>query len=112
MRKHVLPIVAGLCLCACGGGRNDQAGAACAKVIAEKLAGKSFELDRADMNAHASAEADNVVRIASTATFDKGLPTEYKQTFECRARFDNTQAPSVISLQFNWNTADLRKAGN
>ena len=110
MRKHVLPIVACLCLCACGGGRNDQASVACSRAISDKLAGKSFELNSADMSAHAKAEADNVVYIVSTAVFDKGLPTEYKQGFECRARFAGNKAPDVIFLQFNWNTADLKKA--
>ena len=46
--------------------------------------------------------------------FDKGLSTEYQQTFDCRVRFDKDKVSDVIYLQFNWNKDDLKKvnAGN
>jgi hypothetical protein len=40
---------------------------------------------------------------------DKGLPSQDKQSYECRVRFDASGAPSVLYLQFNWNTSDLQQ---
>jgi hypothetical protein len=110
LRAFLTPILC-LAIAACGNSRNDSALDACAKAISEKLAGKTFELDRSDMAAHVKDEAADTLMINSTATFDKGLLGEYKQTFDCRVRFEKAGAPSVIWLQFNWNKEDLRKAG-
>ena len=103
-------LVLGFTLAACGNNRNDSALDACAKAISDKLSGKTFELDRKDMSAHVKDEAADAVLISSTATFDKGLLGEYKQTFDCRVRFEKAGTPSVIWLQFNWNKEDLKKA--
>ena len=62
-----------------------------------------------DMANHAKDESADVVSIASTIVFDKGLSTEYQQTFDCRVRFDKDKVSDVIYLQFNWNKDDLRK---
>jgi len=51
-----------------------------------------------------------VVRILAIREFDKGLSTEYSQTFDCRVRFEAGKAPGVIGMQFNWNKNDLKKA--
>jgi hypothetical protein len=108
--RALLVLTLGLSIAACGNGRNDQAAAACDAEIAKKLAGKSYEIDVGDLARHVKTEAPDTLLLSSTAIFDKGLSTEYKQTYDCRVRFDNASTPSVIYLQFNWNTADLKKA--
>lgn len=111
MRARIMPVlVAGLFLGACGHGRNDQAAAACSTEIAKRLSGKTYEIDIGDLAKHAKSEAADTLLLNSTAVFDKGLSTEYKQNYECRVRFDSAGAPSVLYMQFNWNTADLKKA--
>jgi hypothetical protein len=111
MHARIMPVlVAGLLLGACSQGRNDQAAAACSTEIAKRLSGKSYEIDIGDLAAHAKSEAADTLLLNSTAVFDKGLSTEYKQSYECRVRFDSAGAPSVLYMQFNWNTADLKKA--
>lgn len=99
-----------LLLAACGTTRNDTAADACKAAISDKLAGKSISLDRADMVRKARNESADVVAVASTIVFDKGLSTEYDQTFDCRVRFEKGKAPSVIGLQFNWSKDDLKRA--
>jgi hypothetical protein len=111
MHARVIPVlVAGLFLSACGQGRNDQAATACSAEIAKRLSGKTYEIDIGDLAAHAKTEAADTLLLNSTAVFDKGLSTEYKQNYECRVRFDTAGTPSVLYMQFNWNTADLKKA--
>ena len=111
MHARIMPVlVAGLLLSACGQGRNDQAAAACSAEIAKRLSGKTYEFDIGDLAAHAKTEAADTLLLNSTAVFDKGLSTEYKQNYDCRVRFDSAGAPSVLYMQFNWNTADLKKA--
>jgi hypothetical protein len=111
MRARIIPVlVAGLFLGACGHGRNDQAAAACSSEIAKRLSGKTYEIDIGDLAKHVKTEAADTLLLNSTAVFDKGLSTEYKQSYECRVRFDTAGVPSVLYMQFNWNTADLKKA--
>ena len=107
MGARILVLAAFLMLAGCAGSRNDTAAEACNKAIADKLAGKTFSLDLKDMAAHAKDESADTVLIGSTITFDKGLSTEYQQTFDCRVRFGKTA--DVIYLQFNWNKEDLKK---
>jgi hypothetical protein len=64
------------------------------------------------MTAHAKDESADVVYVASTITFDKGLSTEYQQTFDCRVRFEAGKAPGVIGMQFNWSKDDLKKVNS
>lgn len=109
MRSHVLCVAACCLLCACGASRNDGAVDACGKAIAEKLGAKTFSIDRGDMLRNAKDESADVITIASTIVFDKGLSTEYSQTFDCRVRLENGKAPSVIGMQFNWSKDDLKK---
>jgi len=98
-----------LLLGGCGNSRNNEAADACSKSIADKLAGKTFNLDRSDMAGHAKDEPGGVVYIASTIVFDKGLSTQYAQTFDCRVRLAEGKPSDVIYLQFNWNKDDLKK---
>jgi hypothetical protein len=110
--RSVKPLLAAACLlllAGCGNSRNNAAVDACSKAIADKISGKSFTLERKDMVSHAKDESTDVVSIASTIVFDKGLSTEYQQTFDCRVRFDKDKVSDVIHLQFNWNKDDLKK---
>ncbi len=108
--KMLLPAAIALLLAACGGGRNDTAADACAKAIADKLAGKTYAIDRNDMLARARDESAEVVLVSSSITFDRGLSTEYQQTFDCRVRVGKTA--DVIGLQFNWSKDDLKKVNS
>jgi hypothetical protein len=111
MRARALMVLAlGASIAACGNSRNDQAAAACSAEIAKRLSGKTYELDLGDLAAHAKSESADTLLLSSTAVFDKKLSTEYKQGFDCRVRFDTNNVPSVLFLDFKWNTADLKKA--
>ena len=107
--RIMLVLVCGLFLVACGKGRNDQAAAACSAEIAKKLEGKSYEINIGDLARHAKSESADTLLLSSTAVFDKGLSTQYKQTYDCRVRFDTAGTPSVLYMQFDWSTADLKR---
>jgi hypothetical protein len=106
--RATLPTVLALLLAACGNSRDDHAASACSDEIAKRLAGRSFELDAADMTRHVKREAADTVLVSSTVVLDKAMSSENKQTFDCRVRFDAAGTPSVLYLQFNWNTSDLK----
>jgi hypothetical protein len=99
--RNLYWLTAALLLSGCGGGREDLAVEACAAELTSKLEGKTFALDKADMRAKAKADGDDALNITSSVTFDAGLPGEYKQSYECKARIDGSDA-SVISLTFSW----------
>ena len=107
--KLFVPAACLLLVAGCGANRNDSAVQACSKAIADKLGSKTFSLDQGGMTAHAKDESADIVALASTITFDKGLSTEYQQTFDCRVRFENGKPPDVIGMQFNWSKDDLKK---
>jgi hypothetical protein len=107
MNKWYLAVAASLALAlaACGSTPDDAGVAACEKKIAEEAGGKSFEVDRNDMKANAKPAGDNQVEINSTVCFDCKLPSEKKQSFMCKVRFDpnNPSAePSVVGFTFVW----------
>jgi len=99
----------GLVLAGCGGGRNDKAAAACNTEIGKRMSGRSFTLDMKDLAAHAKEESADTLLLTSTVVLDKGLPTQDKQSYECRVRFDASGNANVLYLQFNFNNADLRQ---
>jgi hypothetical protein len=99
-RRDVYWLAVAVLLAGCGGGREDQAAKACSEKLAEKLTGKSYVLDQADMVAKAKSDGDTVT-IASTVTIDAGLPSESKQGFECKARIAGSET-TVIALTFSW----------
>lgn len=103
--KRLVALAAALLLSGCGAGPEQQAVDACQSEIAGKLAGKSFEIDAAEMLGKIQKQSDTVMQVTSTVYFDKGLPAETKQTFDCRVQFDpndRSAAPKVTFLQFNW----------
>jgi hypothetical protein len=111
MRARTLLLLGfGACLAACGGGREQLAAQACSAEIAKRLGTKTYAIDQRDLAAHAKTESADTLLLSSTAVFDKGLSTEYKQSYDCRVRFDSANAASVLYLDFKWNTADLKKA--
>ncbi|MBS0569561.1 MAG: hypothetical protein JSS28_03045 [Proteobacteria bacterium] len=99
----------GLALSACGAGRSDQAAAACNVEIAKRVGGRGYTVDLKDLAAHARQESPDTLLLTSTVILDQGLPSQDKQAFECRVRFDASGAASVLFLQFNWNTSDLKQ---
>mgnify|MGYP001481133162 CR=1 FL=1 len=94
-------LIALLLLGGCSGGREGVAVETCTRGITEKLEGKSFKLDSNDMLAKAANDGADVITISSTVVFDPGLPSESRQAFECKARFNGDNA-SVLSLNFLW----------
>ncbi|MEP6483948.1 MAG: hypothetical protein ABJB01_05820 [Rudaea sp.] len=108
--RATLLIVVSLLIAACGNARDEHAGKACSDEIAKRLAGRNFQLDAADIARHIKPESADTVLITSTVVLDKGMSSENRQTFDCRARLDASGAASVLYLQFNWNTSDLKPA--
>jgi hypothetical protein len=106
--RATLLIMSALLLAACGNSRDDHAAAACSDEIAKRLSGRSFELNAGDMVKHIKRESADTVLVSSTVVLDKGMSSENRQTFDCRARFDAAGVASVLYLQFNWNTSDLK----
>ncbi len=108
--RACLPFVIALMSTACGNSRDDHAAQACSDEIGKRLAGRNVGLDVADMRKHITSESSDTVLVTSTVVLDKGLASENRQTFDCRVRFDANGAASVLYLQFNWNTSDLKPA--
>ena len=99
-----------LLLAACGNSRNDHAAQACSDEIGKRLNGRNIGLDSADMARHVKEESADTVLVTSSVILDKGLASENRQTFDCRVRFDASGTASVLYLQFNWNTSDLKRS--
>ena len=98
-------LAAALSLAACGKGPEKRAVETCQKAIAEKLSGKTYEVDAKAMAASAKSEANGVMTLTSVVVFDKGLPGESKQTLECKVQFDPKNAsadPTVVGMTFQW----------
>jgi len=98
-------LAAAVSLAACGKGPEKRAVEICQKAIAEKLSGKTYEVDAKAMGASAKSEANGVMTLTSVVVFDKGLPGESKQTLECKVQFDpkNSSAdPTVVGMTFQW----------
>lgn len=109
MRTRILCLlVCMLALGACSPSHNDIAASACNAEIARRMNGRSFALDLKDLAAHAKSESADTLLLTSTIVLDKGLPTQDRQSYECRVRFDAQGNASVLYLQFNFNNADLR----
>lgn len=108
--RIVFLLVCILALGACSPSRNDTAANTCNTEIGKRMNGRSFTVDLKDLAAHAKAESADTVLLTSTIVMDKGLPSEDRQSIECRVRFDAAGNANVLYLQFNFNNADLRNA--
>lgn len=91
-------------LAGCGGGEVDQAVQACVAAVSDKLgADRNYQLDQAAMAEGADRQDDGVIHLRAPIVFDAGLPREYTQTVDCKARFTDASAtPDIISLNFIW----------
>lgn len=110
MRAAVMAVAMATMLSACGGGREETAARACETAVRNKLAGRTFEIDVKSMARKAKAEGSDVLALNSEIVFDKGLTSEYRQTLDCKVRFEGDKEPSVILLQFNWSMDDVKKS--
>jgi hypothetical protein len=90
-----------LALAACGDKQNDIVAKACAAEAANRMAGKTFEIDAKAFAASAKAETADTFTLKAPVTFDKGLSTEYNQLCTCKARVDKNGA-TVLFMQFEW----------
>lgn len=108
MRAAVVAVAMAVLLSACGGGREHKAAQACESAVKNKLAGRTFEIDLRDLAARAKPESGDILSLNSQIVFDKGLTSEYKQTIDCKVRFEGDKEPSVILLQFNWSMEDKK----
>ena len=93
----------------CSPSRHDLASDACRAAVAGKVGGKNFSLDQRDKTTTTKNKTADVIAIASTIVFDKGLSTESRQSFDCRVRLADGKPADVIGLQFNWSKDDLKK---
>lgn len=109
MRSAMTAIAMAVLLTACGGGREQTAASACEAAVKAKLANRTFELSLKDLAARAKAETPDTLYLTSQIVFDKGLTSEYRQSVECKVRFESGKEPSVILLQFNWSMDDVNK---
>lgn len=109
MRAPIVAVAMAVLLSACGGGREETAARACESAVRTKLAGRTFELDVKSMASKAKAESGDILSLNGEIVFDKGLTSEYKQTLDCKVRFEGDKEPSVILLQFNWSMDDVKK---
>lgn len=98
--RHLIVILLAVLLAGCGSDES-RAVQACKAEIANKVGAKQWTVDDADMAAKAKREADDVIHIQSTITFDAGMPREVKQSIDCRVRMSG-EAPTVIALSFIW----------
>jgi len=108
MRAKLTILIAVALLAGCGGREQDAAGA-CDKAVKDKLAGRAYEMSVKNLAGSAKAEDPNTLHLTTPLLFDKGLSSEYKQVLDCRVRFEQGKEPTVIFLQFNWATEDLKK---
>lgn len=110
MRAAVMAVSMMVLLSACGGGREETAARACETAVKNRLAGRTFEMDVKTMASKAKAESGDTLSLNAEIVFDKGLTSEYKQTVDCKVRFEGDKEPSVILLQFNWSMDDVKKS--
>ena len=106
--RFTLPIfIAAVLLSGCGG-REQQAASACDKAVKDKIAGRAYDMSMKSLVTSVTVDADTL-HLTAPIVFDKGLSSEYKQVLDCRVRFEPGKEPTVIFLQFNWATEDLKK---
>ena len=99
-----------LLLGACGGsGPGNVAADACVTEVSQRLAGKTFELDKKKLAASAEQEqgTPDIWHLSTQIVFDRGLSTEFTQNLKCKTRVDADHA-NVLSLEFIWAMKDLK----
>ena len=99
-----------LLLTACAGsGPGTVAADACVAEVNQRLAGKTFELDKSKLASSAEQEkgSADIWHLSTPIVFDRGLSTEFTQNLKCKTRVDSGAA-SVLSLEFIWAMKDLK----
>lgn len=109
--RHAILLILVILLSACGNTVHRNAALACMAEVESRLADKRFEVDIDRLTESAVPEAAGTLQLSTPIVFDRGRPSEYTQTIECRVRLD-TATPTVIFLQFNWSMDDVKKAGS
>lgn len=83
-------------LVACGGGTSGAV-AVCESAVAERLPGRSYQLDVNAMRESAREDGEGVVFLEAPLVIDPGMTIEQRQMVECRVR-----GSDIISLNFIW----------
>ncbi|WP_187265891.1 hypothetical protein [Alkalisalibacterium limincola] len=85
----------GAVLAGCGG--SSQAVSVCEAAVAERLPGRTYQLDADALRASAREDGEGVVFLQAPLVIDPGMTIEQRQTVECRVR-----GSDIISLNFIW----------
>lgn len=85
----------GAVLAGCGG--SSQAVSVCEAAVAERLPGRTYQLDSDALRASAREDGEGVVFLQAPLVIDPGMTIEQRQTVECRVR-----GGDIISLNFIW----------
>lgn len=85
----------GAVLAACGGA--SEAVSVCEAAVAERLPGRTYQLDSEALRASAREDGEGVVHLQAPLVIDPGMTIEQRQTVECRVR-----GGDIIALNFIW----------
>jgi len=95
-------------LAACSGetsgpvGKAGAAATACDTFVKSKLEGKQYKLDLTVLAASMKANTSGGSDLMAPIIIEPGLTTEVKQSIECEVRFDATDKPEVLTVNFIW----------
>jgi len=84
------------------GGKTGAAAAACDAFVKTKLDGKQYKLDLVALAASMKANTSGGSDLAAPIVIEPGLTTEVKQSIECEVRFDASDKPEVLTVNFIW----------
>jgi hypothetical protein len=95
-------------LTACSGetsgpvGKAGAAATACDTFVKSKLDGKQYKLDLTVLAGSMKANTSGGSDLMAPIIIEPGLTTEVKQSIECEVRFDATDKPEVLTVNFIW----------
>lgn len=93
---HVMTAAAlGAVLAGCGGA--SEAVSVCEAAVAERLPGRTYELDSDALRESVREDGEDTVSLNAPLVIDPGMTIEQRQTVECRVR-----GGDLISLNFIW----------
>lgn len=85
----------GAVLAGCGG--SSKAVSVCEAAVAERLPGRTYELDSEALRASSREDGEGIVFLQAPLVIDPGMTIEQRQSVECRVR-----GGDIISLNFIW----------
>lgn len=85
----------GAVLAGCGG--TSEAVSVCEAAVAERLPGRTYQLDADALRESAREDGEGIVFLQAPLVIDPGMTIEQRQTVECRVR-----GGDIISLNFIW----------